>query len=121
MTKALRKRELRPLDLKVKPEAKPFLWDLEPRGLALSVLPSGRKSWKFIYNHRGRTRWYTIGDADAFGLEDARKRARKLRVQVDDGKDPQGEKREEARHKPVTFEAIAERYVEEHAKKANRS
>ena len=37
------------------------------------------------------------------------------------GEDPQGDKKETARRKPLTFEALAERYVEEHAKKTNRS
>lgn len=122
MAKAIRKKALRPLDLKVRPEAKPFLiWDELTRGLALSVLPTARKSWKFIYAFAGKTKWYTIGDAEAHGLEGARKQARELRVKVDKGIDPQADKRETARRKPVTFDAIAQRYVEEHAQKNNRS
>ena len=86
MAKAIRKKILRPLDLRVRPEAKPFLiWDEPTRGLALSVLPTGRKSWKFIYAFAGKTKWYTIGDANALGLEGARARARNCRVEVDEG------------------------------------
>jgi hypothetical protein len=75
MTKAIRKRELQPTFKKdFKPEARGYLvWDTKQGGLALSVQPSGYTSWKAIYNHHRRTRWYTIGSTEKIGLSDARK------------------------------------------------
>jgi integrase len=104
----------------VKPQARVYLiWDAGTRGLALSVRPNRRKTWKFIYAFRGRTRWFTIADADALPLADARKRARELRVQVDQGIDPQAEKK--AKRSAGTFGELAERYRDEYAKKQNKS
>jgi integrase len=97
----------------------PLVWDEGTKGLALSLRPNGTKTWKFIYAFRGRSRWYTIGDATALGLADAHKRARALRVQVDDDKDPQAERK--AERSKGTFEELASRYVEEYAKRHNKS
>src|SRR5262245_39902611 len=123
MTKAIRKQDLNPRFMQtLKPEVKGFLvWDAKQGGLALSVRPSGRMSWKAIYNHHGRTRWYTIGSTEKIGLAEARKLAANIMARAALGEDPQGEKKEAARRKPPTFEALAARYVEEHAKKTNRS
>src|SRR5262245_21130832 len=125
MAKAILKRDLQPTFKKdFKPEARGYLvWDTKQGGLALSVQPSGYMSWKAIYNHNGRTRWYTIGSTDKIGLADARKLTQKIMLQVALGQDPQGEKKEAARRASsvVTFETLATRYVEEHAREKNRS
>ena len=93
---------------KTAPRARTFLvWDTFQRGLALQVRPSGHKAWKCIYKHRGRSRWYQTGNAAAIGLADARKLANRVMFQVAEGKD--------------TFEELATRYVEEYAKRRNRS
>src|SRR5258707_4760637 len=74
----------------LKPEAKPYvIWDSLTRGLAIAVQPSGGAAFKFVYGYQRRLRWFHIGDAHAHSLSDARKRARSLRVQVDNGVDPQ--------------------------------
>jgi hypothetical protein len=42
---------------KIQPRERTFLiWDSHQKGLALSVLPSGKKSWKCIYRRNGRPR-----------------------------------------------------------------
>jgi len=123
MTKAIHKRVLTARFLQtLKPQRHGFLiWDAEQGGLALSVRPSGHMSWKAIYNHHGRTRWYTIGSTEKIGLADARKLAKTIMAQAALGEDPQAKKKEEAGRKSFTFEALAARYVEEVAKKNNRS
>jgi hypothetical protein len=125
MTKAIHKRELTPRFLQtLKPKERGFLvWDAKQGGLALQVQPSGHMSWKAIYRHRttGRTRWYTIGSTDKIGLADARRAAANIMARVVLGEDPQGDKKEAVRRKSVTFGALATRYVDEHAKKSNRS
>ena len=82
-----------------------LIWDADTRGLVLAVRSNGRKTWKFIYSFRARTRWFVIGDADAMPLSDARKRARELRVQVDQGSDPQALR--SARRGTGTFAELA--------------
>src|SRR5262245_41604147 len=117
MTKAIRKYQLQPTFRKdIRPEARGFLiWDAKQGGLALSVQPTGFMSWKAIYNHRGRTRWYTIGSTEKIGLAEARKITQKIMGQVALDQDPQGEKKEAARRASavITFEGLATRYVEE--------
>ena len=61
---------------RISSEARTIVWDTQ--GAAGWRSPStrpGRKVWKCIYPFQGRTRWYTIGRADAVNLKDARKLA----------------------------------------------
>jgi integrase len=105
--------------IRLRPKAGTFLvWDTVQRGLALQVRPSGRKSYKLVYRHRNRPRWYHIGYTDAIGLADARRLAAELMLEVIRGKDPAAERRSA---RGDTFARIANRYVEEHAKKRNKS
>jgi integrase len=105
---------------RTQPEARTFLlWDTHQHGLALQVRPSGHKSWKAIYSHRNRPRWYTLGNAAAISVADARKLAGRIMFAVAEGKDPQAER--QAHRSKGTFEELAERYVNEYAKKKNRS
>ncbi|MDX1631008.1 MAG: Arm DNA-binding domain-containing protein, partial [Thermoanaerobaculia bacterium] len=47
---------------RAKPEESRYrLWDDDPTGLHVDVLPSGTKTFRFHYKHDGRSRWYTIG------------------------------------------------------------
>jgi integrase len=94
-------------------------WDTHQRGLALLTQTSGHKSWKVVYAFHGRPRWFHIGDVNAIGLSDARKLAGRIMFQVAEGKDPLAERR--AERGKGTFEELAGRYVEEHAKKNNKS
>src|SRR5215469_3671924 len=105
---------------KLRPTAKPYLvWDSYQRGLALQIQPSGYRSFKLIYRFHNRPRWYHIGAADAIALADARKLAAELMLEVVRGKDPAAERR--AERGAGTFAEMASRYVEEHAKKRNKS
>src|SRR5262245_40312355 len=88
-------------------------------GLVLHVQPSGFKSFKLIYRHHNRPRWLTLANANAISLADARKEAAKLIWRVIQGEDPQAERR--AERGAGTFAEMASRYVEEYAKKRNKS
>jgi integrase len=102
---------------KVKPEADPFnVWDSKERGLVLRVQPSGTKSYKLVYSYRGRPRWYHIGSVP---LGDARRIAAKIRLAVAEGKDPVAERK--AERGSGTFAELAQRYVDEYAKRKNKS
>jgi integrase len=96
-----------------------LVWDDLQRGLALQIQPSGYRAYKLIYRFHNRPRWYHIGAADAIALADARKLAAKLMLEVIQDKDPAAEKR--AERGTGTFAEVAHRYVEEHAKRRNKS
>jgi integrase len=115
------KRKLTHLLVKrAKPRARPYMvWDTQQRGLALRVEPSGYKAFKVVYRHHNRPRWYHLGAADAIGLAEARKLAQAIMYKVAQGQDPQAERK--AARGTGTFAEIAERYVEEYAKRRNKS
>jgi len=92
------------------------VWDEKERGLVLRVHPTGRRAFKVVYSRRGRPRWYHLGDV---GLAEARLRTREIKAEVARGKDPAAERR--AERGAGTFADLAERYVEEYAKKNNKS
>jgi integrase len=119
--KAANKRRLNQTMVKrLQPSARTFLtWDTWQRGLALQLRPSGHKAWKVIYTHRGRPRWYHLGNADAISVADARKLAGRIMFQVAEGKDPAAER---AAHRAKgTFEELAQRYVKEYSQRKNKS
>jgi integrase len=105
---------------RARPSATPYLiWDDVQRGLALQVQPSGYRAYKLIYRFHKRPRWYHIAAADAIALNDARKIAATLMLKVIQGQDPQAEKR--AERGSGSFAELAQRYVDEYAKKRNKS
>jgi|SRR5579862_974580 len=105
---------------RLKPEPHAFLvWDTHQRGLAVQVQPTGQKSWKTIYRFHGRPRWYHVGDVAAISIADARKLTSRVMFGVAEGKDPCADKRAERGR--GTFEEMATRYLEQHAKKRNKS
>jgi len=95
-------------------------WDTIQRGLALAVQPSGHRAWKCVYTIRGRgARWYHLGDSRAITLADARRLAGRIMVAVAEGADPHADRL--ALRGRGSFEQVAKRYVEEHARKRNKS
>lgn len=95
------------------------LWDATTPGLCLRVTDSGRKV--FVYRYRtedGRQPRLTLGAyaPPAFTLADAREAAARIRVQVQDGNDPAGEKKRRralAKAQPLkTFNDLADAFLE---------
>jgi integrase len=104
----------------LKPRDRAFCtWDTHQRGLCVLTQPSGHKSWKCVYHFNGRPRWYHLGAVAAIGLADARKLASKVMFEVASGRDPLAER--QAERGKGTFAELATRYLEQHAKKTNRS
>jgi integrase len=105
----------------LKPENRFLIaYDTYQRGLAVTVQPmSGKKTWKAIYYVKGFPRWYHIGAADAIGLADARKIAARVMLRAAMGEDPVALRK--AERSRGTFEDLATRYVEQYAKKKNKS
>jgi integrase len=104
--------------VKPDPQRVTMWWDSKQHGLVFALQPSGHRAWKVVYS-RGRPRWYHIGDAQAIGLADARKLASRVMFQVAEGADPHADRI--AERGKGTFEELAARYLNEHAKKKNRS
>jgi integrase len=122
MRAAAFKRKLSALTVqRAKPRARAYLiWDTGARGLALRVQPTGRKSFCVIYRAGGRPRWLHLGDADILPLSEARELATETMLQVIRGKDPAAEKKQNYSG-TIIFSTLAQRYVEEHAKRKNKS
>jgi integrase len=105
---------------RLRPRAERFLiWDSKQNGLALQIRPNGQRAWKVIYNVRGRTRWFHLGAGNAIGIKEARELARDIMYAVAKGEDPQAEKR--ARRSAGTFAELAQNYLEQYAKRHNKS
>ena len=95
-------------------------WDDSMPGFGLRVYPSGRKAFVLSYrNEGGQKRLMTLGNFGPLTLDQARTRARKHLVTVEDGGDPLDEKQKIARGE--TFADLARDYLERHAKPRKRS
>lgn len=76
-------------------QSQTLYWDAAAPGLGLRVTPSGSKSFIFQSKLHGRDIRVTIGDARAWGIDQARAEARRLRTQIDRGIDPREQQREQ--------------------------
>ena len=95
-------------------------WDQKTPGLCLRVAAGGKASWSFRYRPREGDGFQriTLGKLADLPLSEARERATRYRVQVSDGEDPQKtrvQKRELSRN-VLTFDRLADRYLDEYAK-----
>jgi len=90
-------------------------YDTEITGFGVRVTAAGARSFILNYYVAGRERRLTIGAYPAWSVAAARDEAKRLRREVDSGKDPLGE-REAVRAAPTVNE-LCDRYLAEHAVK----
>lgn len=64
-------------------------------GFALTVFPSGKKSFVYIYHFNGRKRRMTLGKCSQLSLAEAKVLHREALMILNSGKDPVDEKRRE--------------------------
>jgi integrase len=105
-----------------KPDAKraPIHMDTETIGFGVQVRPNGRKTFSLDYSLDARRRRITIGDWPDWSVAAAREEAKRLKREIDVGKDPLA-KREERWASPTLAELV-DRYLSEHvAKQASES
>src|SRR5215207_7847049 len=106
------------------------LWDTKCSGLCLRVMASGFRSWTFRYRPKGSAslKRVTLGPYPSITLTEARDRADRMRVAVRKGADPQCERQEEIRtareveeRRALTFNDLADLYLERYAKRHKAS
>ncbi|AJE04668.1 tyrosine-type recombinase/integrase [Geobacter pickeringii] len=95
----------------------------EGKGFGIRVLPSGIKTWFFIYRIDGKRRFMNLGHYPSISLQDARKKYRDAYGLYEQGKDPAGlaDHAKEERRKMPTVADLVEEYIERHAKRFKRS
>lgn len=95
-------------------------WDDEMPGFGLRVSENGRKTWQVMYRIEGRKRRLSLGTYPALSLELARDAAFDAMQEVAKGRDP-ARTRAAVTGSGFTFEALAEAYLERHAKRQKKS
>jgi len=91
-------------------------------GLCLRVMSSGVRSWSLRYRVGGRQKRIALGRYPIISLADARDIAQEhLRAVKREGRDPSREKRENHRAGVDTFDALIDRFIEQHAKPRNKT
>jgi hypothetical protein len=97
--------------------------DFRQAGLVLRITAKGARTFTFRFRHPNsrKTLRATIGTYPATTLEEARKRAKAMAAQVEDGISPIEARRSERDGAPArTFQALADRYLKEHAERHKR-
>jgi integrase len=95
-------------------------YDGEVKGFGLRVTRSGSRSFILNYRARGIERRPTIGSYPDWKVSAAREEAKRLKREIDQGRDPMGERHDE-RAAPTVNDLIG-RYLSEHAtRKRERS
>lgn len=80
-------------------------------GLYLRVRKGGSRTFVIQWRQGQFQRRATVGKAGVMSLDEARKKARKLLVGIDEGNDPVAEKAKSRASDKVTFLSIAEEYL----------
>jgi hypothetical protein len=88
-------------------------WDTEMPGFGLRVTPAGVRSYVLQYRRGARRVRMTLGRHGSVTCEEARRLARKHLGAVAGGADPASEER--AKREGETVDALADRYLREHA------
>lgn len=92
------------------------IFDNVEKGLGVRVTPTGSKSFFYRYRMGSKTRRFKIGDFPAVSLSEARKQARRLKLDVQDGNDPQSERdiKKMALSEEPTFNELCDRFIKRH-------
>jgi len=88
--------------------------DTSPRGFGVRVKATGTRTYFVKYVVGGRTKRFAIGQHGELTLEQARASAERILGEIRDGADPSAERA--AERKAESFEELAERYLDQHAK-----
>lgn len=103
----------------LEPPKKPIeYYDENESGLILRLSKAGSKTFAYRYRFSGEARRFTIGMFPEISLSDARAKIRELKVKINDGYDPQAEKKNR-KYKPkeLTFKELADIFSKQHLPK----
>jgi hypothetical protein len=96
-------------------------YDSRIRGFGVRVSPQGTRSFFVWYRVGDDARRLTLGRYPNMSLAEARKRAQQALMEVASGKDPAAEKqRARAAYSGELFGALADAFIENHAKRKTR-
>jgi integrase len=88
-----------------------IFFDDELPGLGVRVRAGGSRKFVVDYRQGGIRRRHTLGSAKVLTLEEARRKARKILVAIDDGKDPAAEKAQKRAAAGLIFGAVVDEYL----------
>ncbi|MDP2958189.1 MAG: site-specific integrase [Longimicrobiales bacterium] len=92
-----------------------WLGDEEVRGFGVKFYPNGRRTFALRYRTRtGRQRMFTLGEYGTLTVQQARDMARREKVRVLDGDDPQAERQREA-VVIGTMDTLMTRWIDDYA------
>ena len=94
-----------------------IIFDDDVPGFGVRVRASGARTWIFQYKIGGRTRRLVLGQVSAIKLAKARDIAGELHAKVRLGGDPASEKREKVQRALNTFGTLAERFLDQYARR----
>lgn len=89
-----------------------FVWDSELRGFGIRVSPKGQKTYLIQYRHMGRTQRLKLGKTNLLTAEQARKSAKILLGQAEEGKNPA--LIESKKRSALTLNEVTKRFITEH-------
>ncbi|WP_310600046.1 tyrosine-type recombinase/integrase [Desulfobulbus sp.] len=96
-----------------------YLHDERESGLVLQITPAGRKTFQLYKKHMGKPIRVTIGTFPELTVEQARKKAREIKVDLINGENPNDKLRQQRQE--MTFAGLFEIYMERHAKIKKRT
>ena len=96
-----------------------YLHDAKEAGLVLMVTAAGRKTFQLYKKHQGRPVRVTLGTWPEITVEQARKKARDAKADLDAGINPNDALRQERQE--MTFVDLFNQYMERHAKPRKRT
>ena len=107
---------------KLKPDGKKYIRS-EGNGFTVRVMPSGVKTWLYVYAFGEKRRELNLGSYPEVTLETARGKFEDARKKVKNGVDPIAEKELAAKEleEAYTVKKLCAEYIERHAKKFKRS
>jgi integrase len=98
------------------------VFDSRVPGLAVRISPKGTKTFTLLYRAGRRARRMTVGRYPLLSLAEARARAERALREVSEGRDPAAAKQAARnRYDDQLFTAVADEFVEKHAKRKTRT
>src|SRR6188768_2329293 len=93
-----------------KPDA--VYYDDELVGFGVRIRAGGSRNFIVRYRLGGLERRHTVGSVSVLSVEEARKKARKVLVAVDEGRDPTADKATKRASASLLFSSVAADYLE---------